>query len=952
MLKLTARAAFAGALGGVAAGILDFSLALPRLGAFLPTGRARLLVFLVAEYGAALGTLAGLTALFFAIIGRATDLGGLWRSAFGGAEPEGRRLSAYAAAAVIALPLHGYATRLGAVDALQRFRHRGLIAALVGAEAAGLWLAAAVLVLLLAAALSPLVRVGPRARLAWSAPAAPLVAAWVLALFSGAGAVAAMLFSLEARPRMTPPLKALNTGLWAPLIFVAVTMVGHLGARRACRGWRGRRSTPGTAALALLLAIAVPLAIGGAVFFSTVRQLDLRPFVAMALALPLALGLSFAVARLPAGCGLLPLLLLLVMLIAGRSDRVRKAAVAFTGATGPIVAGLHSITDLDRDGYSSILGGGDCNDLDRDVHPGAFDWPDDGIDQDCNGHEATLSAAARPAFASVPPSVPRSPNVLLLTIDALRADHVGSYGYARPTTPNLDRLAEDAVRFQNAWAHAPSTRYSVPAILAGRYPSTIAVNNDPRVHWPPQVLPENHLIAEILKSRGFHTGAILSYHYFERGWGLDQGFDDYDISLEHLHSMGGDPAATSGSSARQLADADIAYLEKHKDERIFLWSHYYDTHFRFEPHPDLPAAHFGEDELSLYDGEIRYTDEQLGRVFDALKRLQLWDNTIILITADHGDGFGEHGIPPNQRHGYHLYANETKVPLIIRVPGVAPRVVDTPVGHVDILPTILNLVGGRAEDEPQLFGQSALDLMLGGQRPGGRVYQEVWYEGPTSRKAVVTPEWHLIRNLVPDDTTELYDLKHDPLEEHDVSGGGEAAEAELTSLLGAWMDEVALPPDFEKRVRGNVSTAPFSVATPLGDTIGGLLRVEGMEVKTDRPMVGGPLEVVLYLHALGRVPEGWRLFTHLTGPQGQMINADHEPLEGTYPVSRLRSGTWLRDRVATSVPAVFPAGPVTVEVGLWRGQERMPVDGPHARGGAVRAGTIMLQPRAAPRVAP
>jgi hypothetical protein len=242
--------------------------------------------------------------------------------------------------------------------------------------------------------------------------------------------------------------------------------------------------------------------------------------------------------------------------------------------------------------------------------------------------------------------------------------------------------------------------------------------------------------------------------------------------------------------------------------------------------------------------------------------------------------------------------------------------------------------------------------MLGGERRNGAVYQEVWYEGPTSRKAVVTPEWHLIRNLVPDDTVELYHLKSDPLEEHDVSGDGDPAEAELASLLAAWMDQVALPPDFQKRVAGNLSTSPFPVGNPLGDTIGGVLRIEGMELTTERPVVGGPLELVLYLHALGRVPEGWRLFTHLTSPQGQLINADHEPLEGTYPLGRLRAGTWLRDRVATSVPAFFAPGPLTVEVGLWRGAERMPAEGPHARGGVVRAGTITLLPSGRPTGTP
>jgi arylsulfatase A-like enzyme len=528
----------------------------------------------------------------------------------------------------------------------------------------------------------------------------------------------------------------------------------------------------------------------------------------------------------------------------------------------------------------------------------------------------------------------------LVTIDALRADHVGAYGYARPTTPNLDAIAKEGVLFKEGWAHAPSTRYSVPAILIGRYPSTIAVNDDPRNHWPPEVLPENRLISEILKPLGFHTGANLSYHYFEKGWGLSQGFDDYDYHLEYLHSLGGNPAATSGSSARELADLDVDYIEKHKGERFFLWTHFYDTHFLFQPHAE-PETHFGPGEVDLYDGEIRYTDIAIGRVFDALKRAGLWDNTIVLITADHGDGFGEHGIPPDKRHGYHLYRTETKVPFIIRVPGLAPRVVDEPVGHIDLLPTLLNLLRRPASDEPQLLGQSLLPLMLG-EHQTRRVFQEVWYEGPVSRKAVVTSEWHLIRNLVPDDTVELYQLRDDPAEDHDRAGDGEPAEAELLAELGAWMDQAAIPLDFRRRVDGNVASAPMPMQTALGDTLGGFVTIEGVDVQTPTVRPGGEVELSMYIHCIGRVPEGWHLFTHLRGPYGRMINADHEPLEGVFPVERLRKGTWLRDRIKVRVPADWPGGPLIVEAGLWRRGARAAARGSHVEEDAVRLATIAV----------
>jgi arylsulfatase A-like enzyme len=957
------RGALAGGFGGVAAGVLDFALAAGRASAFLPDGRGRLLLFLVGLYGAA-GALAGLAlGLAGAALGWATDLGPLWRHAFDGPHAEARKrgapLGAYVTAVIAALVALGFATRALTLDALGRYHHRMLIAALVGASTAGVALGLALAVFAVAAMLARVVRIGPRLRLTQPTPIAVLTAGWTLGLFLAAGTVAYLVMHLEARPRMTAPMRALNAGMWAPLAVLGSLVVGHFLGRGA---WRiiGRReparakrllSSPGACALAIFACLASAVGAWAAMSWATVRQLDLRPFFAVGFGVVAGVGSAVIgssawlqrlrpIVRAALAIGL-PVLLLAMALVAGRSERVRKSATAFTGLSAPLQRALQRATDLDGDGFSSVLGGGDCNDLDRDVHPGAFDWPDDGIDQDCNGHEATLKRAAAPRFADVPATVPTDLNVVLITVDALRADHVGSYGYARPTTPNLDQLAHESVRFANAWSHAPSTRYSVPAILAGRYPSTIAVNPDPRVHWPPQVLPDNRMIAEMLKDRGYRTGAMLSYHYFEPGWGLNQGFDEYDYHLYPLHSVGGDPAATSGSSARQLADLDVAFIEKHAKDKFFLWTHFYDTHFRFERHPDMPETDFGSDEIALYDGEIRFTDAHIGRVLEAIKKAGLWDKTIIIVTSDHGDGFGEHGLPPSQRHGYHLYRNETKVPLLIRVPGVQPRVAEDPVGHIDILPTVLNALRVPAGAERSLLGESVLDLMLGVRRPRA-VFQEVWYEGPaspvngTQRKAVVTHDWHLLRNLVPDDTTELYDETHDPGEEHDLDQTGQPSEEELRGLLAAWMDDSAIPPDFQERVAPNVSTTPMTSQRPLGDVLGGAVVIEGANLDTPSPKPGGPLEFSLILHATGRLPEGYTLFTHVIGAGGWRINADHHPLDNLYPLSRMKPGTWVRDKVRVQLPPGFPAGRAVVEVGLWKAPQRGPAHGPHTQGGAVR----------------
>jgi len=972
---IAARGALAGLAGGVAAGAVDFVLAAGRASAFLPTGRGALLAFLVALYGAA-GAALGLAV---AVVGRAlyagTDLGRWAERGFAvdapppGPRPpsEGAPLGALIVAAATMAAVQGAAVRAITLDALARFRHPGLIAALVGAEAAGLAVACAVGALALAAIVGRLAPVGPRVSLERPSAPAHLAAALVLALLGAAGAVAAILQPALVAPRVLPATKALRAAIAAPIASLVALGLAVAVARalRPRAGARARR--PSTTLAAAALALALPAALAAALFWPTVRQLDLRPFVALALALVVA-----AVAALRAGAARFrldarPIALRAAVAVAlvalplaasisiGRADRVRKAASAFTGATAPVVRVIQRAFDLDRDGASSVLGGGDCDDLDRDVHPGAFDWPDDGIDQDCNGHEATVTPPAPRRYAAVPDAVPQRPNVLLLTLDALRADHVGAWGYARPTTPRLDALARESTRFAHAWAHAPSTRYSVPAILTGRYPSNIVTTLQ---NWPPRVMPENRLLAEILHDLGYSTGALLSYHYFNRGWGLDQGFDDYDFSLQTLHSVGGDPAKTSGSSAKPLADKAVAWIEAHApksptDKPFFLWAHFYDTHFMFERHPELPESNFGSTEIDLYDGEIRWTDHHVGRVLDAVRAAGLWDSTIIIVTSDHGEGFGEHGLPPSQRHGYHLYRNETDVPLLVRVPGLPGRVVDAPAGHVDILPTLLNALRVPAEKEPQLLGQSLFGLMTGASDLpppvagdlGRVVYQEVTYEGPTVRRAVAASGWHYIANVVPDDTRELYDLGGDPTEERDRAGTGDAAERTLRAALGEWTDAAALPPNFREKVSGNLGRSSLNPKEVLGDDIGGWFTVEGVDVETPRARAGDVVKLAIHLRGGTRPPDGWRMFTHVIGADGRRINADHEPLLNIYPITRLGAGTWLRDPVEIALPPGWPAGPTRIEIGAWRGGDRAPVRGPHATPDrSVRVATIEITP--------
>ena len=172
----------------------------------------------------------------------------------------------------------------------------------------------------------------------------------------------------------------------------------------------------------------------------------------------------------------------------------------------------------------------------------------------------------------------------------------------------------------------------------------------------------------------------------------------------------------------------------------------------------------------------------------------------------------------------------------------------------------------------------------------GAIFQEVTYEGPSSpysgtqRRAVVTRDWHFIRNLVPDDTRELYHRSVDPEEEHDLSGIGEPAEAQLAAELATWMDEIALPADFRQEAAGNLQPTPYAPSRALGDSLGDLARPRRQRRARSRRSSAATTSTSRSICTLARpIPPGWRLFTHVVGP-GRMINADHEPVEGTMPL--------------------------------------------------------------------
>src|SRR5579871_50211 len=607
---------------------------------------------------------------------------------------------------------------------------------------------------------------------------------------------------------------------------------------------------------------------------------------------------------------------------AAESEPARKVGSARAALVGPALETGRALLDFDGDGYARALGGGDCDDADPDIHPGAVDIPGDGIDADCDGQDATDALPPPATMAELPTSVPRDLNLLLVTIDTLRADHLGCYGYGRPTSPAIDALAASGALFENGWAHAPSTRYSMPAIATGRWPS--AITWDESIWWP-RLGRNMRTTALALHDDGYFTAGMFSFNYFAIGdhRGFERGMDLYRSDRAVLHVAVNGPMESRGSSSREMTDDAIAFVDAHRDKKFFLWLHYYDPHLSYEPHPEVPS--FGTARMDLYDGEIRFTDLHFGRLLGHLGAGGLWGKTAIVLAGDHGEGFGEHGVT---EHGFDLYTAQTRVPFIVRVPGLAPRRIAAPAGHVDIAPTLVNLARGPAE--PSFIGRSLVPDLAGppaADTDTRAVFQEVTSERGKKR-AFVTTRRHLIWNQTPGDTTECYDRTRDPAEAHDIwDPAGDPLCVGLARDLRRMVAGLAFPPGAAAKMSASVTPPGRPAPAPgraLDARLGDAIEVQGYDLSAPDARPGDTIDVVAHFSVLRRPGKGWRMFFHLDGPAGSR-NLDHEPVEGLMPLERWRPGQRIRDRFAVPIPAGAPAGVYTLYLGAYKAGQRLPV---------------------------
>jgi len=431
-----------------------------------------------------------------------------------------------------------------------------------------------------------------------------------------------------------------------------------------------------------------------------------------------------------------------------------------------------------------------------------------------------------------------NPNIILISMDTVRADHLSCYGYHKETTPHLDTFAQESVVFKNAYAPSPWTLPSHASIFTGMYSARHGADKDwdlLQSNWPRKLETHHVTLAEILAEHGYQTAGIIASHVIHSSTGLAQGFAHYDeelisvlYELEHftlykligrwvyLDEIAGRWGVCGYRRSHQVNARVFSWLEKHNQSPFFLFIHYFDPHLPYIP-PYRYYRLFREDEtltgiqsegnkrelVAKYDGELAYLDHNLGKLFTRLKECNLYDNSMIIITSDHGEFFGEHDM---WIHGYELYEEVLKVPLIIKYPASFPQhgEYEQRVSLVDIMPTLLHFLG-----LPLPHGCQGADLFKGKSRVLAEVYRSKYTEiydlfidryvkderfrkeGRLARqlKALYLDNYKYIKEYPAElqGRDELYDIENDPQELYNIIETMPERAKEMEMLLTEWL---------------------------------------------------------------------------------------------------------------------------------------------------------------------
>lgn len=432
--------------------------------------------------------------------------------------------------------------------------------------------------------------------------------------------------------------------------------------------------------------------------------------------------------------GVLVVAVLPILSMVDARDRATLDALLQRPLVGLDVRTLRYLTDVDRDGYSALLGGGDCVAFDGDVHPGTNEIPGNGLDDNCLGGDAMLWATYD-ASTAVVPETPAPLSVVIISIDTLRADRMSLYGYERDTTPAIDAWAKSATRFERAYTGGPWTALAMSSMFRGVYPRRLQwtflwetsrmrllrrgarpFGGERKVKVFATPVDDTHrTLSEWMSLRGMRVEAVVDdgrSQFLEPRLNVSGKWDHFEKAVLHGKNAG---------NASVTAKATERLHQLSEGPPFLLWVHY------FGPHDSPKRKHgrprYGRRRSDLYDHMIRVTDAEVGKLLSEIDRLE--GPTAVILTSDHGEEF----LSNHRGHGANLKDANIRVPLLVRGPGFEPGSSDAVVSLVDVLPTVLTWTG------------VSLPRGLDGQP-----LQELWDQHPPKRRIVLSETWRFDRS--------------------------------------------------------------------------------------------------------------------------------------------------------------------------------------------------------------